>query len=623
MVNQGFRRSYKAPPGYTHLTENYVPLLNQVYIGYVKKNSDSFKMGRLEVWIPEFASDPNDEDSWFRVQYCSPMAGATPAQNNKKEGRELDDTQQSYGWWSVPPDIDNQVVVMFINGDPNRGIYIGGLYQQFMNHMVPGIPTGTSFQEGEEGSDPPVAEYNKWDPSITNSDNQTRARFEPLHEGLKNQGLYTDSQRGPSNSGARRDEIPVVHGFKSPGGTQFVIDDDEENPHVRIRTANGTQLLINDAAGYVYMISGNGNSWFQISDEGIDAYTSNSISMRSQQDINFHADGNMNLYARRGMNIFGGGGGSMQFGKGLDLLVGSDCNISSAGGMNLMTKGAANISGDGNVSLSSGGTAAIAASGGLGVSAGGNLFLQGSQIRQNSGSGPRAQKATEARGPAPEFLEDRELNPGAGYPEIETSSIVSRLPTHEPWNGHPRTSSGPVRSRVDLNFSNRIQVDGDGNPISNSDDIQPGSEETVPTDNTEFVAPTTGIAGSQFGPRKPPKSGASSIHQGLDVRCPVGTPLVAMRDGVISFAGRRGGYGLFIEVKHDNGYTTRFGHLSVISARVGQKVKVGQVIGKTGNTGVSTGPHLHFEIRKNGVAINPSRKLRNTQRGARMTAGRN
>lgn len=580
-------------------------------------------MGRLEVWIPEFSSNPQDESGWFVVQYCSPMAGATPAKDNKKEGTTLEDTQQSYGWWSVPPDVDNQVVVMFINGDPNRGIYIGGLYQQFMNHMIPGIPSAASHQEGVEGINPPVAEYNRWDPNVSNSDNHTRARFEPLHEGLRNQGLYQDSQRGPSTSGARRDETPVVHGFKSPNGSHLVFDDDPDNSHIRIRTAHGTQILINDAAGYVYMISGNGNSWFQISDEGIDGYSSASISLRAHGDINLHSDSQINMYAKRSFNVYGGGGGSFQFGRNLEVLSAAQCNISAAGDMNLLSKGSANLSGSGSLNLKSGGTAAISAGGVIGVSAGGNLVLSGAQVRQNSGSGPSARDAAEASGPQPQGLEDRELNVDSNYPEIETVSIVTRMPSHEPWSLHPTGSSDPTRARVDLSVSSRLQVDGNGNPIGDPNDIQPGEEEVIPADNTEFVAPATGPITSLFGPRNTGIRGASRVHKGVDVGIPIGRPVVAMRAGTVSFVGRAGGYGNLIKIRHDNGYETRYAHLSSFNVRNGQKVQVGQVIAKSGNTGVGSGPHLHFEIRKGGTAINPNQKLKNIRKGARITAGRN
>lgn len=623
MANQGFRRSFSTPRGYmNHDANGRVGLFNQVYLAFVKNNDDAFKNGRLRVWIPEFSSSPEEESQWFTVQYCSPMAGATPVKDNVKEGKKLSDTQQSYGWWSVPPDVDNEVVVMFINGDPNRGIYIGGMYQPFMNHMVPGIPSDPAYDPGVEGQDPPVAEYNRWDPGVTDSDNHTRARFEPLHEGLKNQGLYTDPQRGPSNAGARRAGVSKVYGFKSPKGSQMVFDDADDNSYIRFRTASGAQVLINDTAGYVYIISANGNSWFEISDEGIDGYSANNISLRSQKDINLHADGAINQYARKTLNGYAGGGISMQ-GKSFDVLSTTTANISSTGDLNLFSNGNINASTKGNFSASAGGTTAINSSGALGISAGGTLFLKGSQIQQNSGSGPKATAAKEGSGPKPEDMEDRELNVASNFEEISTKTIVSRMPTHEPWSEHPSSGSGAASARVDLSVSSRSQVDGNANASDNPNDIHPGEPEVIPTDNTTFVAPTSGPVTSLFGPRNTGIAGASRIHKGVDVGVPRGTSVVAMRDGVVTKAGVGTGYGNVIYIKHSDGYETRYAHLTSFNVRAGTQVKQGQVIARSGNTGVGSGPHLHFEIRKGGTAINPSQKLKNIRKGARLTAGRN
>lgn len=212
---------------------------------------------------------------------------------------------------------------------------------------------------------------------------------------------------------------------------------------------------------------------------------------------------------------------------------------------------------------------------------------------------------------------------GANFPEIETKSIVSRLPTHEPWSEHPNSGSGAASARVDLSVSSRVQVDGNGNPTDNPNDIAPGAEEVVPTDNATFVAPTSGPITCLFGPRRSPTRGASSNHKGVDVGVGIGTTVVAMKEGTITKAGRGTGYGNVIYIKHADGYETRYAHLSGFNVRVGQQVKQGQVIARSGNTGVGTGPHLHFEIRKGGTAINPNSKLRNIRVGARLTAGRN
>jgi murein DD-endopeptidase MepM/ murein hydrolase activator NlpD len=110
---------------------------------------------------------------------------------------------------------------------------------------------------------------------------------------------------------------------------------------------------------------------------------------------------------------------------------------------------------------------------------------------------------------------------------------------------------------------------------------------------------------SGFGGRVHPISRQFKNHTGVDYAAPTGTAVRTVGDGVVAFAGRQGGYGNVIEVKHRDGKSTLFAHLSRIGVRLGQKVEQGEVIGAVGTTGYSTGPHLHFEFRINGAHHNP------------------
>lgn len=117
-----------------------------------------------------------------------------------------------------------------------------------------------------------------------------------------------------------------------------------------------------------------------------------------------------------------------------------------------------------------------------------------------------------------------------------------------------------------------------------------------------LVRPVNGgtITG-RFGEQRP-----GHIHEGVDIAEPTGTPVDAARAGTISFAGPSSGYGLRVDVDHGNGISTRYAHLSRIDVHVGQTVDAGGLVGLVGATGDATGPHLHFELRDNGVAIDPS-----------------
>ena len=110
---------------------------------------------------------------------------------------------------------------------------------------------------------------------------------------------------------------------------------------------------------------------------------------------------------------------------------------------------------------------------------------------------------------------------------------------------------------------------------------------------------------SYFGNRVHPISKEYTMHTGIDIESPRKTPFVAAQTGTVVFANWFAGYGKAIIIDHGGGYTTLYGHLDVISVTVGQVVKKGEVIGQTGNTGYSTGPHLHFEVRMNGEYVDP------------------
>ena len=115
---------------------------------------------------------------------------------------------------------------------------------------------------------------------------------------------------------------------------------------------------------------------------------------------------------------------------------------------------------------------------------------------------------------------------------------------------------------------------------------------------------------STFGVRVDPFVGRPAMHTGLDFRGETGEPIHATAAGTVTSAGWSGGYGKMVEVDHGNGFVTRYGHMSEIDAKVGQPVKIGQVLGRIGSTGRSTGPHLHYETRVSREAVDPQKFLR-------------
>jgi murein DD-endopeptidase MepM/ murein hydrolase activator NlpD len=105
--------------------------------------------------------------------------------------------------------------------------------------------------------------------------------------------------------------------------------------------------------------------------------------------------------------------------------------------------------------------------------------------------------------------------------------------------------------------------------------------------------------------RRHPILGYSKMHTGVDFAAPTGTPIYAAGDGIVRVAGRRGGYGKYVQIRHTGEFSTAYGHMSRILVGHGQRVKQGEVIGRVGSTGRSTGPHLHYEIIRNGEKVNP------------------
>jgi len=119
---------------------------------------------------------------------------------------------------------------------------------------------------------------------------------------------------------------------------------------------------------------------------------------------------------------------------------------------------------------------------------------------------------------------------------------------------------------------------------------------------------------SGFGVRMDPFTSSPAMHTGLDLHGETGDPVRATADGKVTSAGWSGGYGRVIDIDHGNGMSTRYGHLSAIDVRVGQSIRTGQIIGRIGSTGRSTGPHLHYETRVRGGAVDPQKFLRAGQK---------
>ena len=127
--------------------------------------------------------------------------------------------------------------------------------------------------------------------------------------------------------------------------------------------------------------------------------------------------------------------------------------------------------------------------------------------------------------------------------------------------------------------------------------------------HTPSIWPLRGWLTSPFGWRVSPFTGKREFHEGVDIAARYGSPIYAPADGVVTFYGRNGGYGNFLIINHGFGLVTRYGHLKSVCVKVGQIVSRGQKIGYEGDSGRSTGPHLHYEVLVNGIHVNPKRYM--------------
>ena len=186
---------------------------------------------------------------------------------------------------------------------------------------------------------------------------------------------------------------------------------------------------------------------------------------------------------------------------------------------------------------------------------------------------------------------------------LETIGIEPKMP-----EGEPLAEGGPLLAPVDGGAEAPSLVDDANNVALALDRFQAAK-------NAADVAPvhkpvaTLARISSTFGNRKDPFTGRLAFHSGLDFAAPQGTTVVSAGKGVVSFVGQINGYGNVVEVTHPDGLITRYGHLSAFISKQGDAVDTGTPIARVGSTGRSTGPHLHFEVRRADDAVDPSQYL--------------
>ena len=324
------------------------------YIGVVMNNIDPLRMGRLQVNIPSL-SKTNDPISGNLVtcEYLSPFYGAKDVRHSIPGSTDYKDSQHSYGFWAVPPDIGTRVLVIFAEGKMDQAFWIGCVPDPMTNQMTPGIASSTSTHDALDGTfegadagfqddkkskygttNVPSGEVNRTNTGATPQQLTNAKRpIHPFAETLLKQGLSADDIRGNTSSSARRETPSHVFGISTPGrkdtsttpvkvgtkdsevtdyvtrktGHTFVMDDgavDGTNQLTRLRTASGHQLLMHDTEGVVYLANGSGKAFIEMDRDGtISVYSDGGINMRSGRDFNVHSDMNINFHAKGAINF--------------------------------------------------------------------------------------------------------------------------------------------------------------------------------------------------------------------------------------------------------------------------------------------------------------------------------
>ena len=353
------------PDMITDASDHYPGKNNQsIYVGQVKDNRDIRRNGSLMVYVPELSgSAPSDRNGWIKCHYASPFAGSTPLDWIGNDHQSYVDTQSSYGFWAVPPDINNQVLIALAVGKTTRAYWFACIPEAHSHNMVPAVTAkepnkrrdGFYDSTNSESTPLPVAEYNKLYSAVTESFRDENRPIQPyLSAGLRKSGLIHDQVRGPTSVGSMTSNAAEIYGMNTPGpritdpaadaeyyavkgnkpsfsqskseaiyksttkhqldpeledtqeipirrkgGSQFVLSDEEGSEFVRLRTRSGAQIYIGETDGIVYINNRDGNAWIQLSETG-------NVDIFSAKSVSVRSHEDLNLRADRDINIEAG-----------------------------------------------------------------------------------------------------------------------------------------------------------------------------------------------------------------------------------------------------------------------------------------------------------------------------
>lgn len=535
-------------------------LIPHPVIGIVKNNVDPTHNGKVYVYIENYGGiDPNDSKNWFPVRYMSPYFGTSSDQDSKKDSNKTGlgsfiNNLHSFGLWTGSPSIGTRVICIFINGRPEQGYYIGSSPATGSHGMMPAIAASSNVVPNNSESTSyggatrlPVTEVNLGNPSIRNS-RTINTDPKPVHSYqasiLSSQGLIRDNIRGTIGSSSTRESPSAVVGISTPGrpiyeggynnqtindaiktgdnsklkqigslgGHSIVMDDGTlkgEDQLVRIRTSAGHQIMMSDSGQSLFIIHSNGHSWIELGKEGtVDIYAANSFNVRTVGDINFHADRDINLNAKRNLNMYGESV-KIDSDKSTMLYSGQDFAVQSVG----------------KYSVKSGSTVSIDSQGNSNYSSKGTNYITGKPIHLNTGKGPEADSV-----PKTGFRshKDAVFSQTVGWMQPSPDplvSIVTRAPTHQPWEGSNKGVDVEIKQTAPTTASEPtegVQTANSAAPAAPTTTTTPEAVRTVPAQqavksgsNTIVDAPTMQAVVSQQATTNTTLSAAEKLAQGV------------------------------------------------------------------------------------------------------------
>ena len=306
--------------------------------GVVIDTSDPQQMGRVKVWCPAIDGDGWKAESLPWATYVSPLAGQTvdyPA----GPGGENAPGPASYGFWAVPK-VGSAVVIGFMYGNRNQRFYLGSY---FPDHGNRSLPLGRNSPAGPqtdtlETMEPSVSSLkDQFQGNLTASEALTRGVYErQVAQALTEKDGTEGYQKGVAEAGLD----PQTYCITTPGRHSVIMQDNPENGRVRIKTANGHQVILDDANERIYVSTAKGQTWIELDQDGrIHVYAGDSVSITSGGDFNVAAKGNLNLQAGGNVNVSATGYARISACKDVSLSGDDDVNLTSGAKMNLKAAG--------------------------------------------------------------------------------------------------------------------------------------------------------------------------------------------------------------------------------------------------------------------------------------------